>query len=85
MAEYINVEPCEIMQYITKIKINVLHIELNAKATIQTMCYDDYDKLLIIYVFELTGDEYQLWQNDTWLTNYILDKYGFIKQEINVI
>lgn len=85
MAEYINVEPCEIMQYITKIKINVLHIELNAKATIQTMCYDDYDKLLIIYVFELTGDEYQLWQNDTWLTNYILDKYGFIEQEINVI
>lgn len=85
MTEYIDVEPCEIMQYITKIKINVLHIELNVKATIQTMCYDEYNKLLIAYVFELAGDEYQLWQNDTWLTNYILDKYGFIKPEINVI
>lgn len=79
MAEFINVEPCELMQYITKIKINVLHIELNIRATIQTLCYDDYGKLLIAYVLELVGNEYQLWQSDSWLTNYILDKYGFLQ------
>jgi hypothetical protein len=81
--DYINVEPCELMQLITKIKINVLHIELNVQATIQTTCYDVYNKLLIAYVFELSGDEYQSWQNDKWLTEYILDKYGFSETQLD--
>jgi len=80
--EYINVEPCELMQFISKIKIDVIYIKLNITATIQTSCYDDYNKLLITYIFELSGDEYQMWTSDQWLVDYVLDKYGFSKKQI---
>jgi hypothetical protein len=80
--EYINVEPCELMQFISKIKIDVIYIKLNITATIQTSCYDDYDKLLITYIFELDGNEYQMWNTDQWLIDYVLDKYGFSKKQI---
>jgi hypothetical protein len=85
MSEFIDVESCELYQYISKIKINILSIELNVKALIQTMCYDDCDKLLISYAFELAGEDYQMWSNDIWLQEYVMNKYGFIKKEINVI
>jgi len=77
--EYINVESCELMQYISKIKIDVIYIELNVKAIVQTSCYDDYNKLLVMYTFELLDDEYQSWTNDKWLVDYVLDKYGFTR------
>jgi hypothetical protein len=80
--EYINVEPCELMQFISKIKIDVIYLKLNITATIQTSCYDDYDKLLITYIFELDGNEYQMWNTDQWLIDYVLDKYGFSKKQI---
>jgi hypothetical protein len=82
--EYINVEPCELMQFISKIKIDVIYIKLNITATIQTSCYDDYDKLLITYIFELDGNEYQMWNTDQWLIDYVLDKYGFSKKQISI-
>lgn len=82
--EFIDVEQCELMQYISKIKINVLHVELNVKATIQTLCYDEYSNLLISYVFELKDEEYQSWQQDSYLTNYVLEKYGFIEKQLNI-
>lgn len=75
--DFINIEQIEFTQYITKIKINVIYIELNVKATIQTLCYDEDGKLLNVYAFELTGEEYQNWQNDQWLIDYICEKYGF--------
>ncbi len=80
--EYINIEPCELIQYISKIKISILYIELNVKATIQTLCYDDYNKLLVTYIFELIEDEYQMWNNDKWLIDYIFNKYGFSEKQI---
>ena len=82
--EYINIEPCELMQFISKIKIDVIYIKLNITATIQTSCNDDYNKLLITYIFELSGDEYQMWTSDQWLVDYVLDKYGFSKKQISI-
>ena len=77
MEPYINVEPCDLIQVITKIKIKVLSLELNQFATIQVMCYDDLNNFLHCYVFELR-DEYQYWNDDGWLINYVMNKYGFI-------
>ena len=56
----INIEPCDLIQIISKIKINVLHLELNTSATIQCLCYDFENKFLNSYIFTLEGDEYQM-------------------------
>ncbi len=75
--DFININQSQITQYIKKIKINVIHIELNVTATIQTLCYDENGVLLVAYAFELIGDEYLAWQNDNWLINYVCQKYNF--------
>lgn len=86
MESYINVEHCDLIQVISKIKINVLYLELNVRATIQCKCYDDNNNLLNCYVFQLEDDEYQMWNTDSWLINYVCEKYGFvIKNNINVL
>ena len=77
MEPYINVEPCDLIQVITKIKIKVLSLELNQCATIQVMCYDDSNNFLHNYVFELK-EEYQRWLDDGWLIEYVMNKYGFV-------
>lgn len=84
MEPYINVEPRDLIQVITKIKIKVLSLELNQFATIQVTCYDDLNNFLHSYVFELR-EEYQFWINDEWIINYVMNRYGFIiKNNINV-
>jgi len=83
MESYINVEPCDLIQVITKIKIHVIHLELNVSATIQVNCFDEVNRLLNNYVFELRQPEYSDWVNDYWLINYVCEKYGFqIKNNI---
>jgi hypothetical protein len=84
MNSYINVEPCDLIQIISKIKINILHLELNTSATIQCMCYDSENKFLNSYVFTLEGDEYQMWTLDNYLIELISQKYGFILREPTV-
>lgn len=83
MESYINVEPCDLIQIVSKIKINVLHLELNNCATIQVNCFDELNRLLNNYVFELKQPEYSDWVNDDFLINYVCEKYGFqIKNNI---
>lgn len=74
---YINVEPCDLIQIISKIKIHVINLELNESATIQVNCYDNSNKLLTTYIYELRQPEYSEWINDYWLINYTCDRYGF--------
>ena len=76
MEPYINIEACNLIQVISKIKINVLSLEINKFAVIQVMCYDNSMNFLCNHVFELR-DDYQLWTNDEWLINYVVNKYGF--------
>jgi hypothetical protein len=84
MNSYICVEPCDLIQIISKIKINVLHLELNTSATIQCMCYDFENKFLNSYIFTLEGDEYQMWGQDNYLIELICEKYGFVLREPTV-
>lgn len=83
--DFINVEPCDLIQIITKIQINIIYLKLNESATIQVNCLDDSNKLLNTYIFELIQPEYTEWTNDEWLINYICEKYGFIINLNNVI
>lgn len=83
--EYINVEFCDLIQIISKIKIDVVYLELNQKCTVQTSCYDENNRLLTTYMCEIVQPEYSNWQQDEWLENYILDKYGFIRKNVNLI
>ena len=77
--EFINVEPCDLIQIISKIKINVVYLELNVKATVQTSCYDEAGRFLTNYMCELVGEDYNNWKEDSYLENYILEKYGFTR------
>lgn len=80
MNSFINIEPCDLIQTISKIKVVVLYLELNNCATIRTLCYDVNENILNSYTFELKQPEYSEWINDDWLINYVCQKYGYIIQ-----
>ena len=77
MENYIDVEPSNLVQVISKIKINVLHLHLNVMATIQVVAYSADNQQLASYCFELVSPEYDDWHDDDWLVDYVCQKYGF--------
>jgi hypothetical protein len=81
---YISIEPTNLIQVITKIIINILHIELNKNATVQVLAYSETNELLKSFVFELILPEYESWTNDEWLINYVCDKYGFLLENNSI-
>lgn len=78
MENYIHIESCDLIQIISKIKIKVINLILNESAMIEVKSFDDENKLLNTYYFELNGNNYQMWNTDTWLIDYVCNKYGFI-------
>ena len=84
MNQYIPVENCDLIQVVTQIKINILNIILCDRATIQVLLYGYDTKLLDSYIFELVGDEYQMWQDDNYLIQYVCEKYNLILREPSV-
>lgn len=81
---YISIEPTNLIQVITKITINILHIELNKNATVQVLAYSETNELLRSFVFELILPEYESWTNDEWLINYVCEKYDFLLKNNSV-
>lgn len=81
---YISIEPANLIQVISKITINILHIKLNLNATVQVMAYSETNELLKSFVFELVLPEYESWTNDEWLINYVCQKYDFILKNNSV-
>lgn len=77
MENYINVEPSNLIQVISKIKINILYLQLNVMATIQVLAYSIDNQLLTTYTFELVSPDYDDWHDDDWLVDYVCQKYGF--------
>ena len=82
MENYIHIESCDLIQIISKIKIKVINLVLNESAMIKVESFDDENKLLNTYYFELNGRDYQMWTNDSWLINYVCEKYGFVIKNI---
>ncbi len=40
--------------------------------------FDDENKLLNTHYFELNEKNYQMWNTDSWLIDYVCNKYGFV-------
>lgn len=83
--EYINIEPSDLVQIISKVKINVVYIDLNVRCGVQTICYDENNRVLQTFMCELINDEYLNWRDDSYLENFILEKYGFIRKQVELI
>jgi hypothetical protein len=78
MNQYINIQPKSIFLEGTKITIGVLSLQLNLNAIIKVELYDDTNKILDTVQFVLTGDEYKQWQDDSYLVQYVCNKYGYL-------
>lgn len=84
MESYINIEACDLIQVITKIKVEVINLNLNSSATIEVKCFSDDDRLLNTHFFELKQPDYSEWVNDYWLINYVCEKYGFTIKNVSI-
>jgi hypothetical protein len=84
MESYINIEACDLIQVITKIKIKVINLILNSSATIEVKCFSDDDRLLNTYFFELKQPDYSELVNDYFLINYVCEKYGFTIKNVSI-
>ena len=78
MENYIHIESCDLIQIISKIKIKVMNLILNESAMIKVESFDDENKLLNTYYFELNEKNYHMWNTDSWLIDYVCNKYGFV-------
>lgn len=78
MPTFLQIQPSQLIQIISKIQINILHMDLNLSATIQVLAYSEENQLLASYVFELIVPDYDAWHDDDWLVDYVCQKYGFI-------
>ncbi len=78
MENYIHIESCDLIQIISKIKIKVMNLVLNESAMIKLESFDNENKLLNTHYFELNGKNYQMWNTDDWLIDYVCSKYGFV-------
>jgi hypothetical protein len=74
---YINIEPKDIIITATKIKIDVISLELNVSAIIRITLYDNNTKIVQTNMLILNGEDYQAWQTDDDLLSIICDKYNY--------
>ena len=74
---YINIEPKDIIITATKIKIDVISLELNVSAIIRITLYDNNTKIVQTNMLILNGEEYQSWQTDDDMLSIICDKYNY--------
>ncbi len=75
---FINIEPKQINLVAHKISVKVLHLELNSNAIIKVESFSENNELLESKQFILDGYDYQNWNNDDFLIQYVCDKYGYI-------
>jgi hypothetical protein len=74
---FINIEPKDIIITATKIKIDVISLELNVSAIIRITLYDNNTKIVQTNMLILNGEDYQAWQTDDDLLSIICDKYNY--------
>ena len=74
---FINIEPKDIIITATKIKIDVISLELNVSAIIRITLSDNNTKIVQTNMLILNGEDYQAWQTDDDLLSIICDKYNY--------
>jgi len=78
MENYIHIESCDLIEIITKIKIKIINLVLNESALIKVESFNNENKLLNTYHFELNGYDYQMWTSDNFIFDYVCNKCGFV-------
>ena len=82
MNSFINIQPKTVSVDGDKIKITILHVELNKRALIKVELFNsEDDKIIDTNHILLENEEYLLWQHDDYLLNYVCEKYGYILSE----
>ena len=74
---YINIEPKEIITLATKMKIDVISLELHNYAIVRITLVDSNLKIVQTNELILKGDDYNAWQSDNDLVSIICNKYNF--------
>ncbi len=74
---YINIEPKEIITLATKMKIDVVSLELHNYAIVRISLVDSNLKIVQTNELILKGDDYNAWQSDNDLVSIICNKYNF--------
>lgn len=77
----IPIVPKEIIKEATSIGIDIPHITLNHKAFIRVIFYDSSQNVISTDSFELFKPDYDLWQQDDDLIDYICDKYNISRSD----
>jgi hypothetical protein len=77
MTSYINIQPKDITQTVSKILIKVSNLELNSYAIIKVQTYDSSEKMITSESFVLSGTEYDMWSTDNYLIEYVCNKYNY--------
>ena len=77
---FLNIEPKQINLEARKISIKVLYLELNTNAIIKVESFSENNELLNSKQFNLDGSDYNNWNNDDFLIQYVCDKYGYSLQ-----
>ena len=77
MNLFINIEPKVIAKIAYKISIRVLYLELNNNAIIKVESFSQNNEILDTNQFILDGEDYQNWNNDDYLIQYVCNKYGY--------
>lgn len=73
----VNVQPKEytITKEITSIEIRIISLTINESASINILFYGNGGEYIKNESFTLKNPDYQLWTDDQWLIDYVLNKY----------
>ncbi|MFY7883273.1 MAG: hypothetical protein ACOVOV_00360 [Dolichospermum sp.] len=74
---YINIEPKEIITSATKMKIDVVSLDLHNSAILRITLLDSNLKIVQTNMLILSGEDYEAWQTDDNLVNLICEKYNY--------
>lgn len=80
----VNIFPKEVSFIARKLKISVMNLELNQSAIIIVKVLDEVNKFISQEEFLLDGQDYADWNNDDWLINYVCNKYGYERENLNI-
>lgn len=80
----VNIFPKEVSFTARKLKISVMNLELNQSAIIIVKVLDEVNKFISQEEFLLDGQDYSDWNNDDWLINYVCNKYGYERENLNI-
>ena len=78
----IQIQPTEITKTVHSIQVSVPFIVLNSQCFVKVLCHDENDKLIHTYDFMLEKPDYDIWQKDEDLIDYVCQKYNFSRIDI---